>query len=956
MAQKRISMTVDSELMNNYTATSALAGQRALRMLQDGDGNPLIFTIGGNGQLSLTYQSPDSSSGWKQVSLSASLGSGMRVASFQASQQKDGTIRLAASVHKSGQEGDQKLYLTDDLPNAPKSAWFSGKPGWKARPFSEGAVRVTQILLGTNDDGQGAPLCVVSVQRGEKAEYFTVNADVKDTSWVWNPYPLPENAVEALDMSLGSVQGVRGVYGLYRTAAGSSLIFTSLPDSRKPGSVSYDFPVPSGAGLTCIEALPPRSFFEEDDDDDDWFDGDEDLSFDLYAAGQGLYRFAESRTGKPPQVIAPSQELGQAKALHVEQDEKHVALWVVEEKSRVLQYVLGSQQDQEMNWTAPLPLRNGVTQMSAIRNRGKITNELLLAVSGDDELIHLWQDPFTTTWQESSVPLENTRGAEEFEAYTTVIRFRDEAGMPVLMGKVKVTSSDWIRATVNGSTYSINPETCAEVTPDVQGGITVMQRADNIQTPVLFVEADFLPAKLTVNPAQKIFKGLSEVRSGADLKKATDRDGKPVLRQSVDDQTLNQSAQVLSQLSDMGGKLVPAGVGYRVGQPVPADALDSGYAWSVQFDSQGRPGYRAGQGIQASGKAKGQAHFGDFLESLAQGLKRVGEVAFQVLVEGGKKLLQVVFEVAGKIFEFVLQSIGQVLEAMAWFLQEVLHIDLNDIMRWLGQLFNWDEIKATQQVMVDMVNRVLDYGAGGLDRFSQDVDRFFERVISDVKELKPDVFPSKVRQLHTGSVQAAAEGKVPMGNFGQTPMGSWPQYQVLHGGFTQSGGPPTPGGGDAIMAFFEKALTGFVAIVDQTMQEIVKDVAFAFQDGTLTPEQVLAALGTDVLVGLLRSLQNLARAFLELLRDLVKAIKQAINQSLDIPVISGLYEGIYSQKDSLSAPYAKLSLLNALAFLVAIPTTWICKAIYGEAPFGSGIQSGREAQYEQLFQALPAVG
>ncbi|HSR52661.1 MAG TPA: hypothetical protein VLV83_17710, partial [Acidobacteriota bacterium] len=70
MAQKRISMTVDSELMKNYTATSALSGQRALRMLQDKQGNPLIFTVGGNGELNLTFRSAGSASGWKQVGLS----------------------------------------------------------------------------------------------------------------------------------------------------------------------------------------------------------------------------------------------------------------------------------------------------------------------------------------------------------------------------------------------------------------------------------------------------------------------------------------------------------------------------------------------------------------------------------------------------------------------------------------------------------------------------------------------------------------------------------------------------------------------------------------------------------------------------------------------------------------------------------------------------------------------
>jgi len=167
----------------------------------------------------------------------------------------------------------------------------------------------------------------------------------------------------------------------------------------------------------------------------------------------------------------------------------------------VLRYVLGSQREEDLSWTAPLALRKSVTQMAAIRNRGKIANELLLAVSGD----------------------------EEFEAYTTVIRFRDEAGMPVVMDKVKITSSDWIRATINGANYSIGPESAAEVTPDGQGGITVIQRADNIQTPVLFLEAGFLPAKLTVNPARKIFKGLADVRKGADLKAARDRNGDPLL-------------------------------------------------------------------------------------------------------------------------------------------------------------------------------------------------------------------------------------------------------------------------------------------------------------------------------------------------------------------------------------------------------------------------------------------
>src|SRR5690606_1967671 len=109
-----------------------------------------------------------------------------------------------------------QVYVTAPLPaEASAAAWTAAAARWVERPGPADARDVTAILMGTADDGQGAPMTVVAVRGARESTHYRVNADLADTSWVWSELCLPENAGEILDMALGTVQGDRGVFALY---------------------------------------------------------------------------------------------------------------------------------------------------------------------------------------------------------------------------------------------------------------------------------------------------------------------------------------------------------------------------------------------------------------------------------------------------------------------------------------------------------------------------------------------------------------------------------------------------------------------------------------------------------------------------------------------------------------------------------------------------------------------
>src|SRR5581483_10096499 len=103
----------------------------------------------------------------------------------------------------------------------------------------------------------------------------------------------------------------------------------------------------------------------------------------------------------------------------------------------------------------------------------------------------------------------------------------------------KITSSEWVYATVNGLVYSIDKDNPAEIQTDIMGNVTIITMATDVSVPIFHVEADFFDKTLNIYPNGKVEKGLKSVKTGDDLKNARTQDGQPVLSQSYDPATLD---------------------------------------------------------------------------------------------------------------------------------------------------------------------------------------------------------------------------------------------------------------------------------------------------------------------------------------------------------------------------------------------------------------------------------
>lgn len=88
-------------------------------------------------------------------------------------------------------------------------------------------------------------------------------------------------------------------------------------------------------------------------------------------------------------------------------------------------------------------------------------------------------------------------------------------------------------------------------------------------------------------------------------------------------------------------------------------------------------------------------------------------------------------------------------------------------------------------------------------------------------------------------------------------------------------------------------------------------------------EDVLKELTAKILTDFVKSIKDLLDGFLDILSAVVKEFKFLLNKEISIPVISSLYEKIFG---------SKLTVLDGLTFLIAIPTAILHKIIFNKAP------------------------
>ena len=969
---KRINLTVSSQLTENYSTGKAIAGANVadLTAVQDERGRPMIFWRSVTGRLIVTLDDEATATGRAEYDLTPAPDRPLTVRRFGVGQSLNGDIYLAAAMEDPARPGESHLFITGAIANSPKASdWGAFASRWRARG-SRPATTVTRVLVGNKPVARGGPMIVVVTEESGQAFHYDIDSDIRREVKEWRRLSLPRNIEKVLDIAIGANEDGPGVYVLEESRGALALSF--VPQEKNADRVSLPVPPNPSRRGGALSVLP----------------GNAAGHTDLYIAGDGLYLIPvelQSSATRLEEIttIAPPARLKGLKNLIVREDEQNISIWALDEDSH-LHYVSGKKpavadaaagDDRTAAWGAAVPLRKQTRMVATFRNRLKQSNDLI-ALADDNSLSHLLQSPENSIWTEKDIPVNDDEKMQSFTCYATTINVavEDQKGQPVALGlgqefdgggdklqTFELTSSEWTEVIINGVTYELDRNNPVAVRPDGQGCITILNKVSGIASPIFYLsnQATGLDRQ-PVDPAHKTRQSLERVDAEA-LRNTRLADGSSLLPAGLGDKEVADAGKALAELVRVNKEVPQDGSssknyvkdGALTG---PADGAETVIVrWGLSSDGESLQ-YREGDDALMSFHRQmaaidpdlarldadhltAQGVLSGILWELAgnvlEWMKNTAAKVFDVIVTEVKKAAEHFYAIVVKIgetaYQFAVDCLSHVAHAIDWVLQKALKIDFKKITDWLGFLFSWDDIVATHNVMVNVINQMIDRGKSEIEGVEKKVEVFFDGLIEQVKTVKPVAVAAADSgvgaQLETAksSGSAADQANMKKGlSFYDSPAGNFAGYHLQHSIKPPKGGLLLAAGPDAEVEGVVAELRELWESIQGSMINFGKSLHTVFVEGRLTVNEAVRLLTADAAIGFLNVFKQMVVKFLRLARKLVTMAQDAMNHKLDIPFLSSLYKK-YVGTD--------MTLLDGLVLLLSVPVTTLYKLLRGEAPF-----------------------
>jgi hypothetical protein len=956
MAGKTLSCFVSAELMKNQQVASPVDATGRTIVLQDSNGKPMMVSIGTDQKLWLLRYDESSHSGWEAVDLGAGFTGYGGAAAFDAAQDGQGRISLAFALTRNGATGTDvftAVLLSDD---PSKTDWSKLASVASKVDHIDPAFVADTIEVGVTDDGD-PPLIVVSGAIGSQEYYYRINAAGQPAQELEFPENVAGNLKALQGISLGYVRGLKGVFFLYQQ--GQSQTLECSVTGPEIGRATIDFSPGSGGiapdiRYNCMATAPGSATVSP-------------ISSDIFVGtDKGIYVI---RKADPNSFEKVTDQLTDVHEIIVRQDDESVSIWALSSPSTV-HYIRGTR-GQAGAWAPPILFSTDAVHLAPIRNRTMRGNELFL-VDQTSSVVHYWQDPASTQWQQRTIKTKGSNFLIDFSSYTTRIGLEDQDGDPLFNEPLKVTASEWTYVTANGRTYSLDKDNAAVIPTDVTGALTIVSMASSISTPILHVEGDSFSKTLNIYPNGKVLKGLQGITTGDDLKAAQGQDGKPVFTNSYSEGTWEGVADNVHQLNTASSQL-QTGV-----QPTGGAVFVSVEDLSVKHDGklalghlpadfavgmqrvngawQPHPNIKAAMSMRLGGVASSlEALPGDLLQDIGNvfedGIRKAEEglvtledgatFVIQKVEQAGEDVLQFTLTVADKAINVVLKTLDSVLRVVSWILKQIGAAIL-EILKWLGFLFIWIEIWEAHKVIARMVKAGLNYAEQWADTGLEVARAHIDQVLGTLQQdIKSVTLPAAQAQRGPWSDAGAARAARPMNSL-RSPQANFITHHLLHGGLAGGAAAVTSAGDPLVEAF--DILSSTSIKLSTAFQNDLQDVANLVQGKGATYADVLKLAG-DLADTALEPLQELLDGLFTLVEQLLGGNVNTLEGDVDIPFLGTLFKFV----TELLGDEEDLTYINVAALLVATPAVIVGKIETGKAPL---VDEGSELGSSDLFTTL----
>lgn len=943
-----LDVTADSELMQNHQAALPVAPEQELMAVYDSNGFPLILSFSPDGDFYAVLQSDSSRTGWEQVDLSTSLKPFGTATSFAAGQLPGGNIFLVASVQDINDATTENLFIAGPLSNDQmQTDWTKLGNYWVESPNVVKGTTVERIFVGPADDDHdyGIPVIAVSISDsgpGTITDYI-VRASVDVTSglitWNWVDFPTPTEMTRMIDYALGSISDLGvGVYTLYEGPGNQN--FLAFKTFLNQFDRSYDraFTLPTGA--SALQTTPGSGG-----------------TTSLFIGGTGGVFWLSPNNQEAnaiPVQIASATDVPDVTTdgLIVREDQAENGVTAVWALSGENLFYLHNQEDG--GWSTPVLFRQGVAHIAPLRNQQRYANELIYIGTDLDtsqNIYYMWQDPTTTLWKEDHIPLQATDKILEFNCYTTHLSFKDASGNPPMDLTFNVSSDSWLRVIINGYTHIIDQDVSVQIQPDVQGVITIINKVNDLSTPLLHVTGSFFQGTLDVDPAHNVYDVLGKVSSPSDI---------PILPQTlpsgVNPTDVSTAINNLMQLHPQAGTPQPQADAVVFRPPAAsapkqlnATPPTAGHTFAMAFSGGGFQFHDAAavaampnlQAMAESASDTLKDIGGDILEYL----KNAADKVEHFIVNVADDVVTFIVNLGDKVARFTVKTFEEVYKAISWVFNK-LKVTFEELIQWLGFLFEWDDIVTTHRVFVNLVNQAFDYAEGKLEGLEDVISNFFDKLEAQVKALEPMGGADGETNIKSGAakLQSSVPSLAQDGfNFAtNSPGGNYGNYHLMHGGVLDYTSVVSDISAP-FMDFLNDVLIPTLNSVKDSAQQIITDIKNGYEDGTLTLNQVVEKVMGDLIIGILDAIKTVIVGILKFFDDLLTLFQSAINDEVHIPFLTALYEKYVG---------SKMSILDGVILLFAVPTTIGYKLITKKAPFADGTYGLDTRNYQELLGQL----
>lgn len=901
--EDNITVEYHGELMENFFSESTIDSGQGLRAIKYKDELAMLLFIDKQQKLRLVIQIDDSASGWSSYDLSPDL---LEVSAFDIYHNEANNILKIAYARVNN--NSSQLLLSDNIELSkinPLS--FTENLKWNQVKLNNVSRKIDHISM--NQSG----LLFSTAYREQDAtySYFRYGEHPQD-------YTLPENTPEVIQLEVGQFDYEFGTFLLYEMKGERSMIFQSFPDEEYGEVTLHRFkPCDELCGFTTAD--------------------DRDGNDQLYVSGDGIfaYKMEEGELEPTKSVICESGKGVVFSKIEVSCNDKEIAIWSIGKTNGKsgLYYLTNRFYEtadtvNASKWTAPLQMQDAIEEFSSIKGNG-FTNQLFLLGSEDNAnaLIHFWQDEETSNWHEHPVVLENLNKVKQLETFTVNVRFKcDEKMLSFYEEKAKISAEANLLVYIDGKKVAIGPQKSYEVT--MEGDyINIVYSTKSIAASRLYVEADFLPSKVTIDPAHKLKEKIKVKFGNKDtLKNAKLPNGESLIDSSVSDNDLEQivsvTNKVCEQIEQLDGEQSsdkPSSVEFstQLAQPQGIDgaAIALPPPQALDFSYMGNP-------------------LGDIWHALKKGFVAVTEFIAERVEDG----IQFIIKIGNKIWKWVSKNYPE----LAYFLERVwekIKVGFNKAFKYLAFLFDWQDILDTKDAFRDLINN-------GFEPLKEAIGVVKEKVTEVADELKvmlnsPELTSQygKLGKFSEYQKQANEIKKEQENDYSSDPRFNWIGSKKEHlsqtdvGGSLSSDDPISQD--DSLFGILTELGEKFVAVGKELENNFV-----ALINDRVTVGEFLKVLVEKIAAIVVEIGEQVINALLTLVQKTVDMAKDGLNAEIKIPFFTALYKKI--------DPNGKCCVLDILCLIIAVPFTALYKDISGKAPL-------EEIDRDELTSILPNV-